>query len=454
MAVAEETLTGFEEFSGQLLHQGDAGYDEARAIHNAMIDRRPGLIARCQGVADVQAAVNHARENGLELSVRGGGHNVSGSAITDGGLMLDLSLMRGIHVDPASRIARAQGGVTWAELNRETQVHGLAVTGGVISTTGIAGLTLGGGLGWLLPKLGLATDNLLSAEVVTADGAVLTASEDQYPDLFWGLRGGGGNFGVVTSFEYQLHPVGPMITGGLVIHPIDAGRDLFRFAREFLDGASENVMLFLALVHTPDGAAKVSGVGICHIGSEAEAQAELRPLLEFGSPLDVQVGPMPYTAVNQMLDEPFKAGHLNYWKSSFVRELSEEVIDAIVGAYERCPSPMSFAGIEPFRGAVLRVPLDATAVPHRDAAFNVLFASIWADAAGTDENIAWARESFAALEPHMSGLRYVNYMGADDLGDDPARAAYGPHYDRLATIKAKYDPGNLFRLNQNIRPAT
>jgi FAD/FMN-containing dehydrogenase len=452
MAVAEDVQTAFAGFSGQLLKEGDSGYDEARTIHNAMIDRRPGLIARCQGVADVQAAVSYARESGLELSVRGGGHNVSGSSISEGGLMLDLSLMRGIYVDPESRTVRAQGGVTWAELNRETQVHGLAVTGGVISTTGIAGLTLGGGLGWLLPKLGLATDNLLSAEVVTADGGVHTASAGQHEDLFWGLRGGGGNFGVVTSFEYRVHPVGPMVTGGLVIHPIDAGRDLFSFAREFLVDASEDVMLFLALVHAPDGAAKVSGVGVCHIGSEDEAQEELRPLLEFGSPLDVQVGPMPYTAVNQMLDEPFKAGHLNYWKAGFVSELSDEAIDAFVSAYEGCPSPMSFAGIEPFRGAVLRVPVDATAVPHREPAFNVLFASIWAEPAATDENIAWARESFAALEPFRSGLRYVNYMGVDDLDDEAARACYGPNYERLATVKAKYDPGNLFRLNQNIRP--
>ena len=454
MAVTEETLTGFEGFSGQLLRKGDAGYDEARSIHNAMIDRRPGLIARCRGVADVQAAVNHARENGLELSIRGGGHNVAGSSVTDGGVMIDLSLMRGIFVDPSNRKARAEGGVTWAELNRETQVHGLAVTGGVISTTGIAGLTLGGGLGWLMARYGLAADNLVSAEVVTPDGAVLTASEDDYDDLFWALRGGGGNFGVVTSFEYRLHPVGPMITGGLVIHPLDAARDLFRFARDYLAAASDDVMLFGALVHTPDGAAKVSGVAVCHIGTAEEAQTELGPLLEFGSPLDVQVGPMPYSAINQMLDASFQPGFLNYWKSSFVRELSDEAIDAFVDAYERCPSPTSFAGFEPFRGEVSRVPLEATAVPHREPAVNVLFASIWADPAATDENVAWARESHASLEPFTSGLRYVNYMGEDDLGDDPARSAYGPHYERLVEIKRKYDPNNLFRLNQNIRPGS
>ena len=308
MAVAEPVAL-IEGFAGEILQPGDPTYDEVRRVHNGLIDRRPALIARCSGTADVVGAVNAAREEGWELSVRGGGHNVAGTAVTDGGLMIDLSTMKGIHVDPAARTVRAQGGVLWKELNRETQLHGLAVTGGAISTTGIAGLTLGGGLGWLMTKLGLAADNLLSVELVTADGSVLTVSADEHPDLFWGLRGGGGNFGVATSLEYRLHPIGPMITGGLIAHPLDAAGDLLRFMRDFADGIPDDLMFVAGCVHAPDGSGMpLAAVGVCHSGTLEDAENDLKPLLEYGSPAMAMIGPMPYEAVCQMLDEAYPRG--------------------------------------------------------------------------------------------------------------------------------------------------
>jgi FAD/FMN-containing dehydrogenase len=435
-----------------VLRPDDAGYEEARQIHNGLIDKRPAVIARCLGTADVVAAVNLARGQGLEVSVRGGGHNVAGRAVTDGGVMVDLSLMKGIHVDPAARTVRAQGGVTWAELNRETQVHGLAVTGGVVSTTGIAGLTLGGGFGWTMSKAGLAVDNLQSAEVVTADGRVLAASESENADLFWGLRGGGGNFGVVTWFEYRLTPVGPIVTGGLIAHPFDAAGDVLRFARDQIPNLPDDLVIFPVLVHSPDGAAKLAAFLVGHVGSLEQAEKDLAPIVGFGSPLDVQVGPLPYTVLNSLIDGAFPKGALNYWKAGFLSELTDDVIDTVVEHYGRCPSPMSAMVFEPFQGAVSRVPIDATAVPHRTPGINLNIASVWMDAAATDENIAWTRSAYEALQPFMSGLRYVNYLGDDEAGQDPVRAAYGSNYDRLVELKRTYDPENLFHLNQNIAP--
>lgn len=453
MTTMEEQAAPFAGFAGELLRPGDAGYEEARRVHNALVDKRPALIARCRGVADVVATVGAAREQGLELSIRGGGHNVSGNAVTEGGLMLDLSLMRGIHVDPARQTARAQGGVTWAELNRETQVHGLAVTGGVVSTTGIAGLTLGGGLGWTMSMYGLAADNLLSAEVVTADGSVLTASEGENEDLFWGLRGAGANFGVVASFEYRLHPLGPLVTGGIIVHPFEAAGDLIRCYRDFTADLPDDVASFLGLIHAPDGSgARLAAVLVGHFGPAEEAQRALEPLLSFGSPLDVQVGPMPYTALNAMIDDGFGPGSLNYWKSTFVKGLPDEAVDLMVERFAACPSPMSAMVIEEFHGAVTRVPVEAMAVPHREQGYNIVIPSVWADPGATDENIAWTRETFAALQPYAAGRRYVNYLGSDE-DDEAVRAAFGPNYDRLAQLKRRYDPENLFRLNQNIRPA-
>jgi FAD/FMN-containing dehydrogenase len=453
MTGAEGSLLSSEGLLGELLRPGDAGYEEARRVHNGLIDKRPLLIARCQTVPEVVAAVDFGRLNGLEISVRGGGHSVAGFGVCDGGLMIDLSPMKEIDVEAERRVVRAQPGVTWSELNERTQAHGLAVTGGVISTTGIAGLTLGGGFGWLMPKFGLATDNLLSAEVVTADGRVLTANADENADLFWGLRGGGGNFGVVTSFEYRLHPLGPTITGGLIVHPFDAAAAVFRFFRDFSVDVSDDVMLNAALLHAPDGSgARLAGILVAHVGTAEEAEKELAPLLAFGSPLDVQVGPMPYTVLNSLLDDGFPKGALNYWKSSFLSGLPDEAIEAMARDYASCPSPMSKVIIEHFHGAVARVSVEATAVPHREDGYNFLIASVWTDPATTDENIAWTRAAFESVQPYAAARRYVNYLAGDDSGEDPVRSAYGPNYDRLVELKAKYDPDNLFHLNFNIAP--
>jgi FAD/FMN-containing dehydrogenase len=451
--VTEQELAGLEGFSGDLVRPGEPGHDEARRLYNGLIDRSPALIARCRGEADIVAAVDFARDSGLEISVRGGGHSVAGRSIGDGGVMIDLSPMKGIYVDPEAQTARVQPGVSWAELNRETQLHGLAVTGGVISTTGIAGLTLGGGLGWLIPKLGLATDNLLSARVVTADGTTLTASEKENPDLYWGLRGAGANFGVVSSFEFRLHEVGPTIVGGLVAHPFDDAAALLRFYRDWSAGSSDDLMTFAGLGHAPDGSGTKLGLVVaCHLGTPEQAEEDLRPLREYGSPAMVQLGPLPYTVLNSMLDGGYPTGSLNYWKSEFLEAFSDEAIDALLERFAVCPSPMTAALLEHFHGEVTRVSVDATAVPHREQSHNLAITTVWTDPAATADNIAWTKETFAAMEPFLAGRRYVNYFAEDDVGDDPVRAAYGPNYDRLVELKRKYDPQNLFHLNANIPP--
>jgi FAD/FMN-containing dehydrogenase len=441
-----------EAFSGVVLRPADHGYEEARRVHNGLIDKRPALIARCRGTADIVGALRLARETGLEVSVRGGGHNVAGRAVTDGGVMVDLSLMKGIHVDPRKRTARAQGGVTWREFNRETAVHGLATTGGIISSTGIAGLTLGGGLGWLMGLHGLASDNLSSVEVVTAAGEVLNAGGDEHPDLFWALRGGGGNFGVASSFEYRLHPLG-QVFGGLVAHPFDAAKDVLRFYREYTATATDELAVVGALVHAPDGSGvPLAAFGVCHAGSLERAQLDLEPLLKFGTPAMVQVGPMPYPAVNMLLDAGYPKGALNYWKSNFVRDLGDEAIEVLVEQFAASPSPMTAVVIEHFHGEVTRIDVTATPVPHREPGYNLLITSEWMDPSATGENIDWARATYAALQPHFLDRRWLNYLG-DDEAADAVRAAYGPNLRRLAEIKARYDPDNLFRLNQNIEPA-
>ena len=453
-AVTEQELAGLEAFSGELLRPGESGYEEGRHAFNGLVDKRPAVIARCLGEADIADAIAFAREADLEISVRGGGHSVAGRCLTDGGLMIDLSLMKGVHVDPESHTARVQPGVSWAQLNRETQLHGLAVTGGVISTTGIAGLTLGGGLGWLMPKYGLATDNLLSARVVTADGRTLTASEQENADLFWGLRGAGANLGVVSSFEYRLHEVGPTVIGGLVAHPFDAAADVLRFYRDWSAGASDDLMTFAGVGHAPDGSGtKLALVVACHIGSPEQAEEDLLPLREFGSPVMVELGPLPYTALNSLLDGGYPTGSLNYWKSGFLNGLTDEAIDELLARFAACPSPMTAALLEHFHGEVTRVPVDATAVPHREPGYNFAITSVWNDPATTGENVAWTKETFAAMQPYLEGRRYLNYFSEDDVGDDPVRAAYGPNYERLVELKAKYDPANLFHLNANVPPS-
>jgi FAD/FMN-containing dehydrogenase len=438
-------------FSGELLRPSDVGYDAARRVHNGLIDKRPSIIARCRGAADVADSVRLARECGLEVSVRGGGHNVAGRAVTDGGLMIDLSLMKGIHVDPETRTARAQGGVLWSELNREAALHGLAVTGGAISTTGIAGLTLGGGLGWLMAAYGLAADNLIEVELVTADVAVQSVTDASHPDLMWALRGGGGNFGVAASLEYRLHPL-RTIVGGLIAHPFDAAGDLLRFYREAAASCSDELTVFGALAHAPDGSGmKLAAMIVCHTGEPAQAERDLAPLKAFGAPIMVEVGPMPYPVINTILDPGYPTGSLNYWLSSFTRGLDDGLIDTVVERFATTPSPMNAIVFEHFHGAVTRIGVTDTAVPHREPGWNLLIPSVWTDPAETDANIAWTRQTFAALREHFVSRRWLNYLG-DDQGSDAIRAAYGPNYDRLLDVKRRYDPENVFHLNHNIAP--
>ena len=440
-------------FTGQLLRPNDPGYEEARKVHNGLIDKRPTLIARCRGVADVIDAVNLGHDLGLEVAVRGGGHNVAGRATVDNGLMIDLATMKGIHVDSSRKTVRAQGGVTWAELNRETQLHGLAVTGGVVSTTGIAGLTLGGGIGWLMSKYGLALDNLVSVDLVLADGRVVTASNNDNADLFWAVRGGGGNFGVATSFEYGLHPVGPTITGGIVAHPIDHARDALRFFRDCTASLPDELTVVAGLIHAPDGSgSKLAGIVACHCGSLDAGEAAMRPLKGFGSPVLDALAPMPYCQLNGMLDAGYPKGAFNYWKSSFLAQLSNDAIDIIVESFARCPTPMCQMLIEYLHGAATRVGVSDTAFPVRAEGYNFLVLGQWTDRAISDRCIAWTRQTYADMAPFFATARYVNYLDEDDLGD-PVTAAYGPNYRRLQQLKAKYDPENFFHMNQNIRPA-
>jgi FAD/FMN-containing dehydrogenase len=439
-------------FLGRLLKPGDVGYEEARRVHNGLIDKRPALIARCRGAADVADAVRLGRTLGLEIAVRGGGHNPAGRAVTDGGLMIDLSGMRAIRVDPAARTARAEGGATWRELDRETQVHGLATTGGSVSSTGVAGYTLGGGLGWLMSKCGLAVDNLLSVDLVLADGSLVTASGKRNSDLFWAVRGGGGNFGVVTSFEFRLHPIGPTITGGLVAHPFEKAVGLLRFYRDQTATAPEELTLYVGMLHAPDGSgAKLAAIAACHCGPPKEGLAATRALKRFGSPVLDTIGPMPYGQMNSMMDAGYPRGALNYWKSSFLSALTDEAIDAFVEGYTACPSPMSGLFLEHFHGAAARVRTGATAFPHRKVGYDYLITSQWSDPADTDRCTAWARAAFDRMRPFMAAGHYVNYMDRDEPADRVA-AAYGSNYARLRRIKRKYDPQNLFRMNQNIQP--
>jgi FAD/FMN-containing dehydrogenase len=439
---------------GSVLAPSDAGYDDARRVHNGMIDRRPALVARGYGTADVQAAVRFARERGLEIAVRGGGHNVAGNAVTDGGIMIDLSAMRAVHVDPRARRARAQGGATWGDYNRETQLYALASTGGVVSTTGVGGLTLGGGLGWLMGKYGMAVDSLRAVELVTATGEVVRASAEEHPDLFWAVRGGGGNFGVATWLEYELYPVGPMVTGGLVAHPFSAARDVLRFYRDFTASLPDELTAFAGLLHAPDGSGvKLAGIIVCYAGSLEAGATAVGPVKRFGSPVMDVIGPMPYTAVNTLFDAGFPRGALNYWKSNFLTALADGAIDTMIERFAAAPSPMSGLLLEHFHGAATRVGPTETAFPHRTVGYNFLAAAEWLNAADTRANVHWAREAYAAMAPHFTAGRYVNYLNADEVGEDTTiSAAFGPNWKRLREIKRKYDPDNVFHLNQNIKP--
>ena len=438
--------------SGRVLRPTDDGYDAARRVHNGLVDRAPAVIVRCRSAADAAAAVRFARAAGLDVCVRGGGHNVAGRAVVDGAVMVDLAEMKGARVDTDVGRVRAEGGLNWAELNAATAEHGLAVTGGAISTTGIAGLTLGGGLGWLMAKHGLAADNVLTFELVNAGGDILEVTEESDPDLFWALRGGGGNFGIATAFTYRLHPL-ETVTGGLIAHPLEAAPELLRFYRHAVADCPDDLTVFAALTHAPDGSGlKLAALAVFHTGDPEQADADLAPFKAWGSPVVVDVGQMPYPVMNTLLDAGFPTGSLNYWLSSFAQTLSDGLIDQMVERFASVPSPMSAILMEHFHGAVTRVGVTDTAVPHRQEGWNVLIPSVWTDPAASDENVAWTRETHRAFGPHLEERRWLNYLG-DDQGGDAVQAAYGPNYARLVELKRRYDPENVFHHNHNIDPS-
>ncbi len=434
--------------AGTLVRPKDAGYDAARRIWNASIDKYPGLILRCLGTADVVEAVRFAVANNLLVAVRGGGHNVAGRALCDNGLVIDLSSMRGVTVDPQARIVRVQGGALLGDLDRETHLHGLAVPSGVVSKTGIAGLTLGGGVGWLVRKHGLSCDNVISFEVVTAKGEVLIASADEHPDLFWALRGGGGNFGVVTSFTFRATPLSTIL-GGLLVHPREKAGDVLRFYREFMAGAPEELTVYAGILTTPDGMPAV-GLICCWCGDLAEGEKVLAPLRSYGPPLLDAVQPMPFPAMQRVLDGAFPDGSQNYWKASFVPALTDDVIDLLVEHGNRMRSPMSAIVVEFYGGAPGRVAARESAFAQRGAEFNIGMIAQWTDARETATHVAWVRNMYDAFEPHSSGMHLLNFQS--DAGDEMVRTSFSANYERLAKVKRMYDPHNFFSLNQNIKP--
>jgi FAD/FMN-containing dehydrogenase len=460
-AVAEAALHELDgKFRGELIRPDDPGYDAARAIFNAMIDRRPAVIARCTGVADILAALEFAHAQELPVAVRSGGHGVAGNAMCDDGIVLDLSPMKGVRVDPERRTARANGGVLWGEFDRETQAFGLATPGGRVSTTGVAGLTLGSGSSWLERKHGLTVDNLLSVDLVTADGRFLTASEEENEELFWGLRGGSGNFGVATSFEFRLHPVGPTLLAGFVLHRAERAPELLRFYRDFIADAPDEVGGSPAFLTAPPApfvpqhlhGAPLFGFIVCYFGPVEDGERALRPLRELGPPELDLVQPMPYTAFQTMIDEANAPGRQNYWKAEFLGELSDDAIDTITEHAARVTSPFSLVILEPKGGAIARSPEDATPLGRRDAAFAFYVFSMWEDRDESERHIAWTREFAGAMEPYTTSGIYLNFTS--DTGEGRVRSTYGPEkYDRLVALKDEYDPTNFFRFNQNIKPS-
>ncbi len=448
--MTQEQLSSLRsQFLGPVVAPGDTDYDMVRRIYNASVDRRPAAIVRCAGASDVIRAVAIAREKNLPISVRGSGHNVAGRSICDDGLMVDLSRMRSVRVDPAKRRVRADPGTTYREFDHETQAFGLATTGGAVSTTGIAGLTLGGGLGWLARKHGLACDNLVSADVVTADGRLVHASKDENADLFWGLRGGGGNFGVVTSFEYQLHQVGPILTG-MLVHPASRARELWRFRRDQLANAPDELIAFSALLHGPDGQPVAADIP-AYIGPLSDGERALQPFRAFGPPLADMVGPTPYVKMQQMFDEGMPAGMHIYWTSSFLKSVSDEVIDIVVEAFGQMPTPLCVLLLEQLGGAVRRVPADETAFTLRDGEYNLAIVGRWMNPADREKTVAWAKQLAKRLAPHANESVYVNYLAEDE--GDRVKSLYGDsRYKRLVELKKKYDPENIFRMNANINP--
>jgi FAD/FMN-containing dehydrogenase len=456
----EATIEQFKvSLRGQLIRPGDEGYEEARKIWNGMIDKHPALIARCTGVADVISAVNFARAKKLLVAVRGGGHNVSGNAVCDNGIVIDLSRMKGIRVDPIKRTATAQAGLLWGDFNHETQPFGLATPGGIVSTTGIAGLTLGGGIGWLMRKYGLTCDNLLSIDVVTADGRFLNASKIENADLFWGLRGGGGNFGIATSFEFQLHQVGPIVLAGMVFYPATKAKSVLQFYRDYITTIPDELGTMVFLRTAPEvpflpenihGAAVVA-IGICYAGDLEEGVKVVEPLREFGPPLADTIGPISFKVFHGMLDSIAPPGLQVYWKSGYLANLSDAAIDAIITHAWSTRSPLSYTVLSHLGGTLSRIDRDETAFGERDGLCSININAVWSDPKESNEHIQWTREFFASTEPFSTGGVYVNFLGNE--GEKRVRAAYGDaKYKRLTALKNKYDPTNFFSLNQNIKP--
>jgi FAD/FMN-containing dehydrogenase len=436
-----------DSLKGELVLPGDETYDELRSVFNGMIDRRPALIARPLDTEDVVTAVNFGRSHDLLVSVRGGGHSAPGHGVCHNGLMIDLSLMKGIEIDTERRIATAQPGLRLGEFITETEKFGLVSPTGTVSDTGLAGLTLGGGYGWLAGKYGMAVDNLVGAEVVASDGRVLRASADENPDLFWALRGGSGNFGIVTSFELRLYPV-TQVLGGMLLYPFPMAKEVLTFYRGVASTAPDELTTYAALVTGPDGNQAVA-LALCYTGDLEEGERVIAPLRAFGPPIVDMVRPMPYSEINCMLDAANPPGMQNYWKWSGLRELSDDAIGVIVSFAGRVPSPRTVILIDQLHGAAARVSPDATAFAHRDAPHGLVIISMWDDPEDAEANITWTREFAAAAEPFCTGGVYVN----GESGNKPA-AAFGSNYERLAEIKAKYDPTNFFRHNQNIKPAS
>ena len=432
---------------GTLRKPGDTGYDEARQVWNGMIDKRPAAIVEATGVADVMATVRSARASRLPLAVRGGGHNVAGNAVCEGGIVLDLGRMRSVHVDPVRRTARVEGGATWRDYDYETQAHGLATPGGLVSSTGVGGLTLGGGFGYLSRLHGLASDNLISVDLVTADGELLISSAEDHADLFWGVRGGGGNFGVATSFKFRLHPLSG-IYGGLIVFPADLARTVFQRYREVAEAAPDALTVYAALVPSPVG--RAIGIVVAYAGPEEEGRRLIQPLRDLGSVLLDTVAWVPYCQLQQQQDAAYPKGLRNYWKSAYLKSLSDDALRTLIDAMTQPPSPLCQIIIEQFGGAVARLPEDATAFQHRAARYNVMILGLSSDAADDLPNRAWVRQTSERMQPFATGGAYVNYLDSDE---DASRAYTGTTYERLVALKRKYDPGNLFHLNQNIAPA-
>ena len=436
-------------FKDKILFEGDVEYDSARQIWNGMIDRKPALIAQCLDKEDIIQAVKFARKNELLVSVRGGGHNVSGNAVCNGGIMIDLSLMKKVEVDTEKKVAHVEMGATWGDFDKATQQFGLSTTGGLITTTGVAGLTLGGGVGWLVRKCGLSCDNLIEAEIITADGNIVKASLQENPDLLWGIRGGGGNFGIVSSITLRLHEVSTVI-GGMIIHTRDKSKEAIQFYREFMKTAPEELTLYTALLTSPEGIPIVAFIG-CYCGDIEKGEAVMKPLHEFGTPVADLIQPIPYLQMQSMLDAGFPKGNRYYWKSGFLKELSDDVIDVIVSHMESNPSPGSATILEMYGGVASHEPEGGSAYPHRQSEFDLVIISNWPDKQEDDKNIHWTRNIWEALQPYLSHKAYVNALGVE--GADRVKEAYGDNYQKLAELKRKYDPDNFFRMNQNIPPA-